>query len=117
MTNKPRIVALEEHYTDPDLASLLYGTSYDAPSESELEKRLLDVGTLRLREMDEAGIDMQVLSHGAPGCQQLAPEMSVRMSRQTNDRLHLVVQGNPTRFAAFGILPTPAPKAAADELE
>ncbi len=115
MTDKPRIVALEEHYIDPDLAPLLYGAKHD--DLSELEKRLLDVGTLRLREMDEAGIDLQVLSHGAPGCQQLDPEMAVRMSRQTNDRLHLVVQGNPTRFAAFGILPTPDPAAAADELE
>jgi hypothetical protein len=32
-------------------------------------QRLLDVGELRLREMDEAGIDVQILSHGAPGTQ------------------------------------------------
>ncbi|WP_213739895.1 amidohydrolase family protein [Bradyrhizobium sp. dw_411] len=115
MRDKPRIVALEEHYIDPDLAPLLYGTRHD--DLSEMERRLLDLGTLRLREMDDAGIDLQVLSHGAPGCQQLDPETAVRMSRQTNDRLHLVVQGNPARFAAFGILPTPDPAAAADELE
>ena len=115
MRDKPRVVALEEHYIDTDLAQLLYGTRQD--NLSELETRLLDVGGLRLEEMDEAGIDLQVLSHGAPGCQQLDPETAVRMSRQTNDRLHLVVQGNPARFAAFGILPTPDPAAAADELE
>jgi predicted TIM-barrel fold metal-dependent hydrolase len=115
MSTKPRIVALEEHYIDLDLASLLYGTRHE--HLSEMERRLLDLGSMRLREMDDAGIDLQVLSHGAPGCQQLDPEMAVRMSRQTNDRLHLVVQGNPARFAAFGILPTPDPVAAADELE
>jgi predicted TIM-barrel fold metal-dependent hydrolase len=115
MRDKPRIVALEEHYIDLDLAPLLYGTRHD--NLSEVEKRLLDFGGLRLQEMDDAGIDLQVLSHGAPGCQQLDLETAVRMSRQTNDRLHLVVQGNPARFAAFGILPTPDPAAAADELE
>src|ERR1700761_3003722 len=107
MSNKPRIVALEEHYIDPDRAPLLYGTRHD--NLSEMERRLLDLGTERLREMDDAGIDVQGLSHGAPACQQLDPETAVRMSRQTNDRLHLVVQDNPSRFAAFGILPTPDP--------
>ena len=34
-----------------------------------------------------------------------------------NDRLAEIVKANPKRFAAFGILPTPDPKAAADELE
>jgi 2,3-dihydroxybenzoate decarboxylase len=44
-------------------------------------------------------------------------EPAVRLSRQTNDRLADIVKSNPKRFAAFGILPTPDPKAAADELE
>jgi predicted TIM-barrel fold metal-dependent hydrolase len=45
------------------------------------------------------------------------PDTSVRMTRQTNDRLHAFVQTNPDRFAALGLLPTPAPGPAADELE
>jgi 2,3-dihydroxybenzoate decarboxylase len=44
-------------------------------------------------------------------------DTSVRMARQTNDRLHAFIQTNPDRFAALGLLPTPAPAAAADELE
>jgi 2,3-dihydroxybenzoate decarboxylase len=44
-------------------------------------------------------------------------ETAVRLTRQANERLHTFVQTNPKRFAAFGILPTPDPKAAADELE
>ncbi len=115
MQSKPFVVALEEHYLDADLATAFLGRQPDR--QSEIEKRLLDVGALRLREMDEAGIDLQVLSHGAPAAQGLAPETAVRLARQTNDRLHAIVQANPQRFAAFAILPTPDPQAAADELE
>ena len=115
MQSKPFVVALEEHYLDADLATAFLGRQPDR--QSEIEKRLLDVGALRLREMDEAGIDLQVLSHGAPAAQGLAPETAVRLARQTNDRLHAIVQANPQRFAAFAILPTPDPQAAADELD
>jgi predicted TIM-barrel fold metal-dependent hydrolase len=115
MQSKPFVVALEEHYLDADLATAFLGRPPDR--QSEIEKRLLDVGELRLREMDEAGIDLQVLSHGAPAAQGLDPDRAVRLARQANDRLHALVKVNPGRFAAFAILPTPDPQAAADELE
>jgi predicted TIM-barrel fold metal-dependent hydrolase len=114
-TNKMSVIALEEHYWDPDLVATFPGR--EGKRISEVERRLLDLGELRLREMDEAGIDMQVLSHGAPGTQKMDAEASVRMAKQTNDRLHQFIQTNPARFSGFGLLPTPDPIAAADELE
>ena len=113
--NKPFVIALEEHYWDANLVAMFPGR--EGKRISDVEKRLLDLGELRLREMDEAGIDVQVLSHGAPGTQKMDAGTAVRMTRQTNDRLHAFIQTNPKRFAALGILPTPDPKAAADELE
>jgi predicted TIM-barrel fold metal-dependent hydrolase len=71
----------------------------------------------RLKEMDEAGIDVQILSHGAPSAQKLSGVEAVDVTRCVNDRLHAVVAANPTRFAAFAALPTSDPKAAAEELE
>jgi 2,3-dihydroxybenzoate decarboxylase len=109
------VVALEEHYWDPDLAALFTGR--EGKRLSEQERRLLDLGELRLREMDEAGIDIQVLSHGAPATQKLDPEMSVLMAAQTNDRLAAFVATKPDRFAALAALPTPDPQAAAAELD
>ena len=114
-SRSPLTVALEEHYWDRDLLALFPGR--EGKRVSDVETRLLDMGELRLREMDEAGIDIQVLSHGAPGTQKLDAETSVRMSRQTNDRLAAFVATNPKRFAALCLLPTPEPAAAADELE
>ena len=67
--------------------------------------------------MDEAGIDMQILSHGAPSVQKLSGDDAAALTRRVNDRLNAVVAANPKRFAAFAALPTSDPKAAADELE
>jgi predicted TIM-barrel fold metal-dependent hydrolase len=113
--NKPFVVALEEHYWDPELVAMFPGR--EGKRISDVERRLLDMGELRLREMDEAGVDMQVLSHGAPGTQKMSAEAAVRMAAQTNDRLHAFIQSNPKRFAGFALLPTPDPAAAANELE
>ena len=114
-SQKPLVVALEEHYWDPDLVALFPGR--EGKRMSDVERRLLDMGELRVREMDEAGIDIQVLSHGAPGTQKLDAETATRLARQTNDRLAAFVATNPKRFAGLGLLPTPDPAAAADELE
>jgi 2,3-dihydroxybenzoate decarboxylase len=111
---KPRIIALEEHYWDAEMA-----THFDAAEtrSPKLRERLFDLGELRLREMDEAGIEVQVLSQGAPGTHRLAPDIAVPLARRANDRLHEVVNANPSRFAAFATLPAADPQASAEELE
>jgi 2,3-dihydroxybenzoate decarboxylase len=111
---KPLVIALEEHYHDPELAA-----TFDRPEgrTPELRLRLDDLGELRLKEMDEAGIDVQVISHGAPSTQRLDPESAVLLARNVNDRLARAIAAHPDRFAGFAALPTSAPAAAADELE
>jgi predicted TIM-barrel fold metal-dependent hydrolase len=112
---KPRVITLEEHYLDADVAAR-FGPA-DGARPAHIVERLGDLGALRLKEMDEAGIDVQVISHAAPGVQKLDADGAVKLARQANDRLHAVVAAHPTRFAAFALLPTPDPNAAADELE
>ena len=115
MAAKPYIIALEEHYLDPEVKQFYTGTnSQHAPGITE---RLDDVGQGRIAEMDAAGIDLQVLSHANPGMQKMDAETAVRLARGANDRLHETVRSHPDRFAAFAAIPTPDPKAAADELE
>jgi len=115
MAKKPRIIALEEHYLDPDVKARF--NQADATKAPPVAKRLDDLGELRIKDMDEAGIDVQVISHGAPSVQKLDADSAVRLARQANDRLHDAVRAHPDRFAGFAALPTPEPKAAADELE
>ena len=111
-----RVIALEEHYWDREVAARFTERGIEM-RDPRLQERLFDLGSLRLREMDEAGIDFQVLSHGAPSLQRMEAEAAVPLARQANDRLHEVVLRHGDRFAAFAQLPTADPKAAADELE
>ncbi|HTI80829.1 MAG TPA: amidohydrolase family protein, partial [Acetobacteraceae bacterium] len=115
MPAKPRVITIEEHYQDPDVYRAY--APEDQRQLPALAERLNDLTGLRIKEMDEAGIDMQVLSHGNPGLQKMDAETAVRLARIANDRLAETIRSHPTRFAAFAAIPTPDPKAAADELE
>src|ERR1700735_5176104 len=117
MFRKPHcpVIAIEEHYWDEELEKTFTGSEAGRPGEQF--NRLHDFAPLRIKEMDDAGIDIQVLSHGAPSTQKLPAETAVAMATRVNDRLAATVAKNPTRFAGFAALPTAVPEAAADELE
>jgi predicted TIM-barrel fold metal-dependent hydrolase len=117
MMKKPPgpIVAIEEHYWDDELATHFSGP--EASKTGIIEKRLRDLGGERLGDMDAAGVDLCVLSHGAPSGQKIPADIAIPLVRRVNDRLAAAVAANPKRFAAFAALPTAAPEAAADELE
>ena len=66
--------------------------------------------------MDEAGIDVQVLSHGAPSTQRLDAATGIPLAKAANDRLREVCDAYPDRLMGFAQLPTADPAAAADEL-
>ena len=109
------IIALEEHYWDTVITDTFKGQN--STRRGPLLDRLYDLGELRLKEMDSAGIDIQVLSHGAPSAQRLDAETGPGLAKEANDKLHATVQANPDRFAAFAALATANPESAADELE
>ena len=117
MFKKPNcpVIAIEEHYWDKELSKTYAGLEATRPGPQS--DRLFDLGTLRIKEMDETGIDMQVISHGAPSAQKLPAAGAAELVRGVNDRLAAACAANPKRFAAFAALPTSDPKAAADELE
>ena len=117
MFKKPNcpVIALEEHYWDQELVSHYQGV--ESIRDPEISRRIYDLGELRLKEMDEAGIDVQVLSHGAPSTQKLSGATAVDLAQRVNDRLAKAVSVHPKRLAAFAALPTCDPQAAANELE
>src|SRR4051795_13505348 len=99
MAAKLQVIALEEHYLDPEVKP--HFTGIDSPGRPHLIARLEDVGQGRLAEMDAAGIDMQVLSHAAPSLQKLPDaELAVRLARAANDRLAETVAAHPTGLPA-----------------
>jgi predicted TIM-barrel fold metal-dependent hydrolase len=108
-------IAIEEHFWTEELRALRRG--HDVLSDPELGRRLSDLGALRIAEMDEAGIDLQVISHVEPATQNFEPSDAVCLAIAANDLLHAAIRAHPTRFAGFAALPTPDPGAAARELE
>ncbi len=111
MTRQAKIIALEEHFTSPKLRALR------GEKDTPVQRKLDDLGEVRIREMDAAGIDLQVISENNPATQNLDAESAVTLARASNDVLYEAVRTHRDRFAGFATLPTPDPKAAASELE
>jgi len=76
----------------------------------------IDKIDLRLKDMDEAGIDMQVLSTGSVEESDDIQD-AISRAKMINDKLAEIVNKYPKRFAAFSTLPWQEPTAAAAELE
>jgi 2,3-dihydroxybenzoate decarboxylase len=66
-----RTIALEEHFTTKESAAYAAGIASIAQPGvwAEALRLLLDVTAERLSAMDEAGLDVQLLSLNAPGIQ------------------------------------------------
>ena len=102
MFKKPNcpVIAIEEHYWDAELSK--HYTGSEAGREGPIQERLFDFGALRIKEMDEAGIDVQVLSHGAPSTQKLPIEIAAILTAQVNDRLAAVCAAASASTASRG---------------
>ena len=88
-----------------------------APRGGELTERLLEVGERRFAAMDDAGLDIQVLSLTSPALHNLPAAEARRLQTATNDHIAARVAARPDRLQGFATLAMPAPEAAAAELE
>ena len=70
-----RVVALEEHFSVPALVQRIdkgaisrrgFTARKTAPGRANPMELLPEIGEIRLKSMDEAGVTMQVLSAGGP---------------------------------------------------
>ena len=114
-----RKIALEEHFTTPELAKnyVARPTQSDALF-ADVERRLADFDELRLEMMDQAGIEMMVLSVTTPGVQGVSDSReAIRLAHSANDFLAREVQKRPDRYAGFAHLAMQDAGAAAAELE
>jgi uncharacterized protein len=120
-----RTVAIEEHFSVPQLSRRIDQATIsrrgyrprtpvaNGPNPLEL---LSEIGERRLKSMDEAGIDVQVLSISGPGPDLVPGPDGVAMAREVNDHLAGAIARHPDRFAGLAALPLQSPDASASEL-
>ncbi|MGJ0119871.1 amidohydrolase family protein [Williamsia sp. MIQD14] len=115
------IVALEEHLLTREIAE---AWAADAASDAAPRMtipgaepdKLFELGRVRIADMDDQGVDVQVLSVTTPGVQSLDAARAVPLAAAANDAIADVVAEHPDRFDGLATLPTTDPHAAADEL-
>jgi len=78
---------------------------------------LADLGEARVQAMDNAKLDVQVLSHISPGAQVLNAADGTHMASKCNDLLARAISKYPDRFAGLASLAPQDPDLAAKELE
>jgi predicted TIM-barrel fold metal-dependent hydrolase len=119
-----RTVGTEEHFVTDEVVAAWGRLDSHAredspvrPAPGEMGERLHEVGERRIAAMDAVGLDVQVISLTSPGLHSLSADEATRLQVATNDRIAELVAGHPDRFQGFATLATPAPAAAAAELE
>ena len=111
-----KTIGTEEHFVTDEVASAWGRLGSRAREDSrasvppgEMGERLREVGERRIAAMDEAGLDVQVVSLTSPGLHNLPADEATRLQVETNDRIAELVNAYPDRFQGFATLATPAP--------
>lgn len=114
-------IALEEHFITYDFLEDTQKADFSGMNPkkaADFQNHLLDFDDLRLQAMDEAGIDISVLSLTDPGIQGIADAGLAReLSSKTNDFLAEKISEHSDRFRGFACLPMQDPVYATKEVE
>lgn len=131
-TSRRRLIATEEAFLCPEYADAIrpmaksvwwdfdmaaIGAITSSPRARPLLDALLDVDKGRLAMMDEAGIDVSVLSLVSPGVQLFDADTATTLASIANDRLAEAIERHPTRLAGLASFAPQDPHRAAKEIE
>jgi predicted TIM-barrel fold metal-dependent hydrolase len=112
---KTKTITLEEHFFTESYLKAAEGDP--SVQFGPLQPKLLDLGAGRIAAMDEAGIDVQVLSLAAFALEGLDAATGTALARDVNDELAAAVKANPMRLAGFATVALKDVGAAVVELE
>src|ERR1700678_2676817 len=107
-----RTISLEEHFITESFVRAVGARRF-----AELQPKLLDLGAGRIADMDEAGIDLQVLSLASMGFDALDKATATALAHDVNDEVADAVRAQPNRLAAFAMVSLKDANAAAAELD
>ena len=113
--NFPKFVKEQE----PDSYNLCYTDLIKQFHTTEFINILCNVGEKRIKAMDAAGLDVQVLSFSSPGVDELDPDHAgaATLAVELNDLLFETVKRHPDRFMGFAAIAPYDVKNAVKELE
>ena len=110
-------IGIEEHFAIPETMAKPQASFISGSGGDPVNARLLDMMDHRLREMDEYGIDVMILSLNSPGIQSICnPREAADIASLANDRLAEHIEKKRNRFRGFAALPMQDPEAAIVEL-
>lgn len=123
-----RKIAIEEHVSMPEFDDIMREVEarLKFPNLSDPDRMKNTLGPLmsmppeqhRIPTMDKYGIDIQIVSCGGSGIQNiLDPKTAIEACKKANDHLQEFIKAFPGRFKGFAILPMQDPAAAVEELE
>ncbi|MDW8848645.1 amidohydrolase family protein [Flavobacterium sp. MMLR14_040] len=128
-----KIITTEEHFVLQEISRkvLTFNSSKSTSNLSsiQVQKELMsivmpntdaieDVAELRIKFMDDSGIDMQILSYGAGSPQNITDKiLALDLCKQANNELARLIKIHPTRFSGLAVLPMADSIAASEELE
>lgn len=131
-----RRIATEEAWCPPEMAAMfldmvrnktvddpgfhsLWGFFAGSTSEraTTLFRRIQEIGDARIAEMDQLGIDMQLLLLTSPGVQLFDKGTANAIAASSNDQLAEAIRKYPTRFDGLAAVAPQDPQTAAKELE
>ncbi|CVI64079.1 amidohydrolase family protein (plasmid) [Agrobacterium leguminum] len=110
-------IGLEEHFA---IEETVMDSAGFVPENYwvELKARLLDIQERRVREMDENGMEMMILSLNAPAVQAIPDrKRALEIAKRSNDYLAEQVARRPDRFQGLAALPLQDTDDASRELE
>jgi len=106
-----KLIGLEEHFVTAEVLKAWQelepewqDLSLTPSTHGDSARRLADLETERLADMDRTGLDVQVLSLSTPGVQNLDPADAVALQTTTND-----IVADATRARLHGVRPDPLP--------
>jgi len=125
-----KCVDCQSHVFPPAYAELLMENSGFLQTEKTGRKYVVSFGpnfqmtldpaafepTLKLRDMDNAAVDLGILSVNMPGPELLEPQLAARGARICNDYVAQLCGQYPDRFAGLGVLPLQNVAAAQTEM-
>ena len=110
-------IAFEEHMAIPETLAETKEFAGESGRFEAFKQEILDLDDNRLSFMDDAGIEIAILSLNAPAIQSILDrDQAIETARLANNAIAAAISRHPDRYLGLAALPMQNPTAASEEL-